>query len=106
MALPGTRQLGDRMKDMITGFEGVATGYVRYLTGCHQFLLAPRVKDDGALVDSQWFDESRLKVTRGNAVTIPGGVPGVDEDDVDPDDAIDALKQRPRGADKPPPRHQ
>jgi hypothetical protein len=52
--------LGMTYKDRITGFTGVATGFVRYITGCNQVLLAPRCSDDGALRDSQWFDQQRV----------------------------------------------
>lgn len=55
-----TAKLGATYSDRITGFEGVCTGYVTYLTGFNQALLTPRAKD-GALVDAQWFDEQRLE---------------------------------------------
>ncbi len=50
--------LGTKMKDQITGFEGVVVGYTQYLTGCSQLLLTPKAKD-GAIVESYWFDEQR-----------------------------------------------
>lgn len=53
-------ELGKTYKDKITGFSGVATGYVQYLSGCHQVLLAPPVNDKGELRGSEWFDEQRL----------------------------------------------
>lgn len=53
-------KLGHTYKDMITGFAGVAVGYVQYLSGCNQALLAPRCSEDGALRESQWFDQQRL----------------------------------------------
>ena len=71
-------QLGDRMKDVITGFVGVATGQVDYITGCKQFLLAPPVKDDGSKPGSEWFDEDRLEVVEARAVTLPRRVDGPD----------------------------
>ncbi|QOY96364.1 hypothetical protein IM543_11390 [Massilia sp. UMI-21] len=74
-------QLGHTYRDKITGFMGVATGYVQYLTGCNQVLLAPRCGEDGALRDSQWFDQQRL--THDNfhpAVTLDNGAtPGCDK---------------------------
>lgn len=51
--------LGTTLVDRITGFRGIATGRAQYLTGCDQYLLNPPAKD-GALVESQWFDEQRL----------------------------------------------
>jgi len=72
--------LGKTLKDRITGFQGVATGYVSYLTGCNQVLLAPKVKEDGTLPDSSWFDEQRLEVVEGiAAITLDNGEsPGAD----------------------------
>ncbi|MDB5937513.1 MAG: hypothetical protein JWQ01_4857 [Massilia sp.] len=72
--------LGSTYKDKITGFEGVATGFVQYLTGCNQALLAPRCGDDGALRDSQWFDQQRLEVLTNRVISLDNGVtPGCDK---------------------------
>jgi hypothetical protein len=72
-------KLGLTYKDKITGFEGVATGYVQYLTGCNQVLIAPRCSSDGALRDSQWFDQQRLEDIGVSAVTLDNGTtPGCD----------------------------
>lgn len=54
-------QLGHTYRDVITGFTGVCTGYVQYLTGCNQALIAPKSKPDGSWCDSAWLDESRLE---------------------------------------------
>jgi hypothetical protein len=53
--------LGWTYKDKVTGFEGMATGRVEYLTGCHQVLLNPTVDKEGKLRDANWFDEQRLE---------------------------------------------
>jgi len=53
-------QLGETLKDRITGFTGVVLGYVVYISGCNQALLAPPVDKDGKHVSSHWFDEQRL----------------------------------------------
>lgn len=34
-------ELGGLVKDVVTGFEGIATGKSTWLTGCDQFLLSP-----------------------------------------------------------------
>src|SRR3546814_1776690 len=57
-------QLGQKVKDKITGFTGIVTGYVTYITGCNQALFAPQVGQDGAIKDACWFDEQRLVVDR------------------------------------------
>lgn len=74
-------ELGYTYKDKITGFTGVATGYVQYLTGCNQVLVAPRVAEDGALRDSQWFDVQRLERHETNRARVEldnGVTPGCD----------------------------
>ncbi len=72
--------LGATYTDRITGFEGVCTGYVTYLTGCNQALLVPRAKD-GALVEAQWFDEQRLEENPSREVIKleNGNTPGFDK---------------------------
>lgn len=56
-------ELGMTVTDKITGFSGVVTGRCEYISGCHQVLIQPRVKDTGEFVDSRWMDEDRLTVT-------------------------------------------
>lgn len=53
-------KLGATYEDKITGFRGIATGHVRYMTGCNQVLLQPRVGGDGKKIEPEWFDEQRL----------------------------------------------
>lgn len=52
--------LGFTYRDKITGFVGVATGHVIYITGCNQTLLTPMVKPDGSLSEPVWLDDQRL----------------------------------------------
>lgn len=71
--------LGRTYTDKITGFTGVATGFVQYISGCHQVLLAPRVGEDGALRDSQWFDLQRVAAMDNQIVELDNGAtPGCD----------------------------
>lgn len=55
-------QLGQRLKDKVTGFEGIASGKAEYLTGCTQWSLQPKVKEDGSFIEGRWFDEGRLVI--------------------------------------------
>lgn len=73
-------KLGQTVRDRITGFQGVVTGIVNYISGCHQALVVPRVKDDGSLTDSQWFDLQRLEIEGSIAVVTldNGSSPGFD----------------------------
>jgi hypothetical protein len=73
-------KLGATYTDKITGFTGVATGKVEYLTGCNQVLVQPKVGADGNLSDSRWFDEQRLELCKSVAVIVleNGATPGFD----------------------------
>lgn len=59
--------LGRTYRDCITGFQGVATGYVTYLTGCNQVVISPGLNKDGEYQDGHWFDETRLEHVVGVA---------------------------------------
>ena len=52
--------LGKTVVDKITGFSGIVTGYVTYISGCNQCLIAPPVDKDGKTRDGLWLDEQRL----------------------------------------------
>jgi hypothetical protein len=72
-------QLGAHVEDRITGFKGIVTGYVQYLTGCNQALIVPRIDEKGAMVDSAWIDEQRLIVGDEPRVSLENGAnPGAD----------------------------
>lgn len=55
-------ELGSTVTDEITGFTGIVTGRVEYISGCNQLLVTARVGADGAVKDPQWFDEQRCAV--------------------------------------------
>lgn len=73
-------QLGNTYIDAITGFTGVATGRVEYITGCNQILLAPKTADPGTESKPAWFDEQRLlPVANTTTVVLENGTtPGCD----------------------------
>ena len=57
-------ELGDKVKNIITGFEGVVTGDCQYLHGCRQFLVVPKISKNGEHRGSHWFDAPNLKVLK------------------------------------------
>lgn len=65
-------QLGQTVSDSITGFRGVVTGFVTYLTGCNQALVQPPTKEDGDFRDSRWIDDSRLVIENVEPIILPG----------------------------------
>jgi hypothetical protein len=73
--------LGHKVKDYVTGFEGVVTSISFDLYGCVQAIVqpekAPKIAD---LADARWFDTKRLKKLSAKPVmaiptfeTVPGG---------------------------------
>ena len=59
-----SKQIGDRMKDTISGFQGIATGMTEYLNGCRQFLIKTEKLDkEGKAIEGMWIDEQYLEVT-------------------------------------------
>lgn len=73
--------LGTTVRDRITGFTGIVTGRVEYITGCNQALVQPKMKEDGAAMpESAWVDEQRLEAVAGAArIKLDNGAsPGFD----------------------------
>lgn len=53
-------ELGQPVKDVITGFKGVAMARIEFLTGCTQYGVTPKLGSDGKIPDTNYFDEDRL----------------------------------------------
>ncbi len=64
-------EIGMKAKDVVTGFEGVVTGVVDYLTGCRQLLLTPAAKMDGTVQDARWIDEDRCEAVSKKRIELP-----------------------------------
>lgn len=65
-------ELGDEVRDVISGLSGIATGKAEYLTGCTQFSLSQKkLTKEGSLADTVWLDESRLRLVKKQAVKLP-----------------------------------
>ena len=55
-------KLGQKVQDMIAGFQGIATGKVVYLNGCAQICITPMIGADGKVIESQYFDVSQIQL--------------------------------------------
>lgn len=60
MAKKNKIELGDLVKDEITGFEGIVTGQHKWLHGCTRFSVQPRELKDGKAIEPAGFDEPQL----------------------------------------------
>ena len=54
--------LGDAVRDEITGFTGVVAAKTEWLNGCVRFGVQSRNLVEGKPVEMQWFDEPQLKI--------------------------------------------
>lgn len=72
-------QLGDRVKDSITGFEGVAIGRTEWLHGCVRITIQGDKLHNGVPVEPVSFDEPQVVIVKAKKVekkeeeTPPGG---------------------------------
>lgn len=55
-------ELGQKAHDKITGFTGIITAKVTYISGCDQYCLQPPVDEKGEARDGKYFDEQRIVV--------------------------------------------
>lgn len=62
-------KLGQKVKDVVTAFEGTATGRIEYLTGVPRIQVV-RQHTDGKMQE-EWIDEARLEVTSPDVLTLP-----------------------------------
>jgi hypothetical protein len=60
-------KLGDKVRDTISGFEGIATGRTTWLHGCERIGVQPQALHDGKPVENAWFDINQLEVVEKNS---------------------------------------
>jgi hypothetical protein len=71
-------QLGNRVKDIVTGFAGIVTAKCEYLNGCVQFCVQPSTDKDGKRPESFYIDHQQLEFV-DDGVSVAGlgtGGPG------------------------------
>lgn len=69
-------KLGSRVKDVYTGFAGIAIGRSEWLYGCARFLVEPFDLDkDGKVREAVWFDEQRVELLQEQPpINTTGGI--------------------------------
>jgi hypothetical protein len=69
--------LGHRVRDRVTGLDGVVTSVCFDLYGCIQAVIHPGLGVDGKIAEQNWFDVNRLIVISTDPVmTQPNFVEG------------------------------
>jgi hypothetical protein len=71
-----TVELGDKVKDRITGFEGIATGRFTFLSGCLRIEITPMTLEKGKPIEPQVFDEQRVLPDGKSKVKTGGPLDG------------------------------
>ena len=59
-------ELGEILKDKITGFEGIVLGRTEYFTGCNHYGLQSESLKNGKPRGWEWVDETRLMHVEGS----------------------------------------
>lgn len=65
-----TLNLGDKVRDRVTGLEGILTGKTFWLNGCVRGVIQGRVDKDGKVPQSEGVDIEQLELVEAGACTI------------------------------------
>ncbi len=57
-------ELGWKVRDMYSGFTGIAVGRTQWIYGCVRYSVEPGLAKDGTFRESVWIDEQRLQVVK------------------------------------------
>jgi hypothetical protein len=68
-------QLGARLKDKVSGLEGIAVGRLEYLNGCIQYCIKAKVGKDNKIPDAEWIDSQQLEKT-GEGINVAASATG------------------------------
>lgn len=63
-------QLGQKVRDRVTGFEGIVVNKVEYLNGCIQFCVKPRCGEDGKMSAGEYIDDAQLEVVDDDGIIV------------------------------------
>ena len=63
-------KLGSKVKDLNTGFEGIAIARAEWLYGCARIRVRSQTLHEGKPLDDQWFDEESIEVVTKQAPKV------------------------------------
>lgn len=69
-------KLGDKVKDNVSGFTGIAIGRTSWLHGCDRITIQPPVDKDGKHMDAATFDEQQVELVKAQPVKVSEHVAG------------------------------
>lgn len=63
-------ELGQEVRDVVTGFAGIAVSRLEFLNGCVQYCVKPKAGDDGKMPEGEWIDIQQLEVV-SRGIRVP-----------------------------------
>lgn len=60
--------LGDEVKDTVTGFQGIASSRTIYLNGCERIGIQPPMDKEGKIPEAYHFDIDQIQVIKAGKV--------------------------------------
>lgn len=62
-------ELGDKLKDRVTGMVGVATVRSEHLFGCERYWIEPQqIGTDGKPIEGRWIDQDSLELVESQVI--------------------------------------
>ena len=86
--------LGDRVKDTVTGFTGIAVARTQWLNGCDRVAVQPeKLTKEGFPREDRVFDEMQLQLLKAGVVKGTNLVPTAEPKTGGPRDDRSALRR-------------
>src|SRR5687768_7018463 len=60
--------LGDKVKDRISGLTGIVTSRAEHLYGCARYWVSPQEVKDGKPAEGAWFDEAGIELVEASVI--------------------------------------
>jgi hypothetical protein len=86
-------ELGDKVRDRITGMTGIVTARSEHLFGCERYWVEPQEMKDGKPVDGRWFDQDSVELMKPGVIKRQASRVVMDETSV-----ADSVRARRAGA--------
>ena len=60
--------LGDKVRDTLTGFEGIAVARANFLYGCERICIQPFGLHEGKIIEGQYVDEAGVELVEKGVI--------------------------------------
>ena len=65
-------ELGQKVRDVISGYDGIVTAITQWYNGCVRYRLEPdHLNEKGELIEDQTFDEEQLEEVKVPKIKVP-----------------------------------